>query len=64
MILYKILNNDLNNNRFRRDHYGICFSNNMIGGRKCTMTWHVGDLEILHMNTYVISWITVYLKIK
>ena len=40
---------------FKLNPYDRCVSNKIIGGRKCTIIWHVDYLNILHVEYKVVD---------
>lgn len=43
---------------FETNSCDLCVANKVIHGKECTITWHVGNLKILHKELRVIGKIT------
>ena len=40
---------------FEVNPYGSCITNKMLHGKQCTITWHMDNLKILHMEKTVLD---------
>ena len=40
---------------FKENAYDSCVVNKMINGKQCTITWHVDDLKISHVDSKVVD---------
>ena len=55
LFFYEKLVGDLEAHRFEINPYDPCVANNGIEGKQLTITWHVDDLKILHVDKKVVS---------
>ena len=54
-LFYDNLAAQLKNMEFTINMYDLCVANKMIDGKQYTVTWHVDDLKISHVDTKVID---------
>ncbi|KAG7361760.1 reverse transcriptase RNA-dependent DNA polymerase [Nitzschia inconspicua] len=69
MLFYKKLKQDLIEYGFEINPYDPCVANKMVNGKQLTVTWHVDDLKVSHMQPSVVTefmqWVkTMYGKIR
>jgi len=50
MLFYKKLLNDLQHYGFELNPYDPCVANKMVKGKQMTVSWHVDDLKVSHVN--------------
>ena len=55
LLFWKDLSGYLQEMGFTLNPYDRCVANKMIGGKQCTVLWHVDDLKISHMKDEVIE---------
>ena len=53
---------DLEAHGFEINPYEPCVANKTPGGKKLTITWHVDDLKISHVDRKVVSYTIVWLE--
>ena len=51
LLFYRKLRSELEDHGFTVNPYDPCVANKMINGKHMTVTWHVDDLKISHMDT-------------
>jgi len=50
MLFYKKLVKDLQHNGFELNLYDPCVANKIVKGKQMTVSWHVDDLKVSHVN--------------
>ena len=55
MLWYKLYTKELVKMGFTLNPYDKCMSNKMINVKKCTITWHVDDNNISHVNVDIVK---------
>ena len=51
LLFYRKLCSELEDHGFKVNPYDPCFANKMINGEQMTVTWHVDDLKLSHMDS-------------
>ena len=51
LLFYRKLRSELEDHGFTFNPYDPCVANKMINGKQMTVTWHVNDLKISHMDS-------------
>ena len=51
LLFYRKLRSELEDHGFTVNPYDPCVANKMINGEQMTVTWHVDDLKISHMDS-------------
>jgi hypothetical protein len=62
LLLYKMLLKDLEDRGFVVNPYGPCVANKMVNGKQFTITWHVEDLKLSHVDVKVVDEMISWLK--
>ena len=44
------------------NHYDTCVANRVINNKQCTITWHVDDLKISHVDSSVVNGVIKAIK--
>jgi hypothetical protein len=61
LLFYQKLLGDLEENGFTLKPYDPCVANKMVNGKQLTVTWHVDDLKLSHVDenevTKTINWL-------
>ena len=55
LLFYKKLRSDLENEGFKINPYDGCIANKIVNRRQVTITWHVDDLKISHIDPWEIT---------
>ena len=55
LLFWMYLTADLKGWGFAINPYNECVANKTVNGKQCTILWHVGDLEIYHVNSKVVD---------
>jgi hypothetical protein len=55
LLFYRKLRKDLEDDGFEINPYDICVANKMINGNQITVTWHVDDLKVSHVEPKVVD---------
>ena len=55
LLFYEKMVGDLESHRFEINPYGPCLANKTLYGKQLTITWHVGDLKISHVDRKFVS---------
>ena len=50
LLFWKLISNTLQEWVFRINEYYRCVANKEIKGEQCTITWHINDLKISHVD--------------
>jgi Reverse transcriptase (RNA-dependent DNA polymerase) len=50
LLFWRNLTSNLQEWGFEMNRYDLCIANKTMNGTQCTITWHIGDLNILHIN--------------
>ena len=62
LLFWKKLSAYLEDQGFTVNPYDWCVANKMIGGKQCTIVWHVDDLKISHVDSSVVDGIIENLR--
>jgi hypothetical protein len=62
LLFYEKLVADLEEYGFDINPYDPCVANKMVNGKQLTVTWHVDDLKISHMDKNVVSSLILHLE--
>ena len=62
LVFYKKLVKDLEWYGFKLNSYNLCMTNATINGHQMTMTWHVNELKVSHIDPFEITKFIVYLS--
>ena len=54
-LFYKKICKDLKENGFEINPYDPCVANKMVNGKQLTITWHVDDLKVSHVDSKVVD---------
>jgi hypothetical protein len=63
LLFYKKLLKDLEDRGFVVNPYDPCVANKTVNGKQFTITWHVDDLKLSHVDVNVVDKMTSWLKI-
>lgn len=55
LLFYKKLVKDLKNEGFVLNEYDPCVANKVVNGKQLTLTWHVDDLKVSHVDKTVVD---------
>lgn len=55
LLFYKKLVKDLKNEGFVLNEYDPCVANKIVNGKQLTLTWHVDDLKVSHVDKTVVD---------
>ena len=62
LIIYKKLISYLESDGFEINPYNPCVANNTVEGKQLAITWHVGDIKILHVDKKFVSKTILWLE--
>ena len=62
LLFYENLVSDLKSRGFIINQYNTCVANMTVNGKQITITWHVDDLKILHVDTYEVTKLIDWMK--
>ncbi len=62
LLFYRKLRKDLESQGFVVNPYDPCVANKMIDGKQMTVTWHVDDLKVSHVNPKVVDQFIDWIK--
>ena len=64
LLWYELLSTTLKDMGFVFNPYDECVANKMVNGKQCTITWHVDDNKISHVDSKVMSQVIKDIKKK
>jgi hypothetical protein len=62
LLFYLKLLGDFKANGFTLNHYDSCVANKIVNGKQFTITWHVDDLKLSHVDDKEVTRVIVWLK--
>ena len=62
MLFYKKLKNDLIGYGFKMNAYDPCVANKIVRGRQMTVSWHVDDLKVSHIDPKAVDDFLMWIK--
>jgi hypothetical protein len=62
LLFYLKLLGDIEANSFTLNPYNPCVTNKMVNGKQFTITWHIEDLKLSHMDDKEVNKMIVWLK--
>ncbi len=63
LLLYRKLITELREKGFELNPYDPCVANAIVNGKQITVTWHVDNLKISHVDPRVVTALLKYLSI-
>ena len=55
LLFWKLLSNTLKEWGFKINDYDQCLANKTINGNQCTISWHLDDLKISHVDKNIVE---------